>query len=489
MSTPQSTRHPIDDPEFVDYRLISEASGELLCTCTFSGEFLWIGPGWREALGWDESELRSRPYIQFVHPDDREATMEAMGVLSHGGFVRGFVNRYQHRNGNWLWLEWHSAGSSDRVYASARDVTERIETEQTMSSRLQMLELAERMHGTGHWYADLEKQTVTWSAEIYRIHGLEPKTFKPTIAGAIDAYHPDDRARVSAALNAAIERGEEFEFSLRVVRPDGTIRDVETFGRPQHNPRGKIVGIFGLFRDVTEDPDRKRREDLQHFAYFASHDLRAPIRTIRSYLSVLAESCLSKFDEIESDCWSHLTTAAVRLQDLVDDLLVYARSGEAFECRPANLRDAVNRAIDSVADAAHEANARIEVEGDFPTVLGEVPRIERVVQNLLTNAIKFRDPSRTPLVRVHTVVHGPSCILTVEDNGIGIEHRFRERVFQPFQRLHSSAEYEGTGIGLAIVRRTMEQMAGSVDIESAPGQGTRIQLRFLVSTPTRTTTA
>jgi light-regulated signal transduction histidine kinase (bacteriophytochrome) len=223
----------------------------------------------------------------------------------------------------------------------------------------------------------------------------------------------------------------------------------------------------------AHDLERSNSE-LEQFAYVASHDLQEPLRMVASYCQLLKRRYGAKLDTDADEFIGFAVEGANRMQRLINDLLSYSRVGHRGEVfAPLLASDLVNAAIGNLQAAIADAEARIEM-GELPEIHGDRTQLVQLFQNLIGNAIKFRR-DEPPVVRISAVQEGEFAQITVEDNGIGIEREYVEKVFLIFQRLHDREKYSGTGIGLAIVKKVVERHGGKVWIDSTPGQGSRFQ--------------
>jgi light-regulated signal transduction histidine kinase (bacteriophytochrome) len=236
------------------------------------------------------------------------------------------------------------------------------------------------------------------------------------------------------------------------------------------------------FSDVTaqrtgvEALERSNAE-LRQFAYVASHDLSEPLRMVTSYLQLLRRRYGDGRLGTDADEFiRHAVDGAVRMRELIEDLLSYSRAGRSSEPRSVDCADLVASVLDDLEAAVEDAAARVEV-GELPTVLGDRMQLRQVFQNLLANALKFR---RGPGVRVWVVAERSTVgwAFTVADDGIGIPAGQQDRVFEMFQRLHGRDHYEGTGIGLAICRKIVEHHGGTICALERPGGGTAIRFEL-----------
>jgi len=220
----------------------------------------------------------------------------------------------------------------------------------------------------------------------------------------------------------------------------------------------------------TQDELARSNRDLEQFAYVASHDLQEPLRMVAAYTQLLAERYQGKLDE-QADKYIHYAVdGALRMQTLVSDLLAFSRVGRqggGVQSTDCNL--VVQSAMANLGTAIEESGTRVLV-GHLPTVPADCPELVQLFQNLIGNAIKFRSSS-PPEIHITADRVGANWRFSVADNGIGIAAEHRENIFVIFKRLHTHAEYPGSGIGLAICKKIVEQHGGRIWVESEPGHG------------------
>jgi two-component system, sensor histidine kinase and response regulator len=240
---------------------------------------------------------------------------------------------------------------------------------------------------------------------------------------------------------------------------------------------------FAAFvRDVTErkqaqlELGRKVEElarsnaELEQFAYVASHDLQEPLRMVASYTQLLARRYSGKLDADADEFIGFAVDGATRMQTLIQDLLYYSRVTTKGQSLQTTSAEAVcGDALGNLRKSIEDSNALVSV-GPLPAVLADATQLTQLFQNLIGNAIKYRD-HRRPEIRIGAKSEGDLALFSIEDNGIGIEPQYFDRIFQMFQRLHTRSEYSGTGIGLALCRKIVERHGGRIWLESRPGQG------------------
>ncbi|MGC9356663.1 MAG: sensor histidine kinase, partial [Anaerolineae bacterium] len=314
------------------------------------------------------------------------------------------------------------------------------------------------------------------------ITGYTPEEHYADPSLGFKLVHPDDRH----LLEGMADSGEvpDHPIVLRWVRKDGTILWTEQQNTPIFDEEGNVVAIEGIARDITE---RKRAEDqlqqyatnleqsnqeLQQFAHVASHDLREPLRMVRSYVQLLERRYGDQLDDTAREYIDFAVDGVIRMEELIRGLLLYSRidtgDGDA-EVGPVDCEAVLAQTLANLKVVIEERSAQI-THDPLPTVGGSEIQIRRLFQNLIDNAIKFTNGQR-PLVHISAERRGEAWLFSVRDNGIGLDPAFKDHIFVIFQRLHSRDAYPGTGIGLAICRKIVERHGGRIWVESEPGEG------------------
>jgi len=327
-----------------------------------------------------------------------------------------------------------------------------------------------------------------------------------------DYFTEPGRARAGYKQVFAVGVVRDFDLLLR--HEDGHVTPVQYNATVYRDASGRVAGVFAAARDVTEriaardelERHRERLEelvqlrtaelavtvkklehsnrDLEQFASVASHDLQEPLRMVASYSQLLAEKYRNQLDETAQKYIDYAVDGAHRMQRLINDLLAFARVNS--RARPIEQIDAhavLGEAIRNLQGAIRESGALV-TNDDLPNVHADAGQLLQLFQNLMSNAIKFRSTA-PPRIHVSARDLGSEWQFSVRDNGIGIEEQYADRIFVLFQRLHTRAEYPGTGIGLAICKRVVERHGGRISFTSAPGQGST----FFFTIPKRETGA
>jgi signal transduction histidine kinase len=216
---------------------------------------------------------------------------------------------------------------------------------------------------------------------------------------------------------------------------------------------------------------RRSNEELEQFAYVASHDLQEPLRMVGSYTQLLSRRYKGKLDQDADEFIAFAVDGVTRMQRLINDLLQYSRVGtKGRDPEPTDSEVVLDRALANLKTAIEENKATV-THDPLPVVMADDRQLERLFQNLVGNAVKFHG-AEPPQVHIRTERSNGCWMFTVKDNGIGIEPQYYQRIFQVFQRLHTMKEYSGTGIGLAVCKKIVERHGGRISVESEPGKGT-----------------
>jgi len=329
---------------------------------------------------------------------------------------------------------------------------------------------------------DPDGQIVSWNAGAERIKGYRADEI---IGQSFSRFYTPEDVRADLPrreLETASSVGQCEDEGWR-IRKDGSRFWASVTVTALRDEGGTLRGFAKITRDIT---DRKHAEerlkqqaaelarsnaDLQQFAYVASHDLQEPLRMVASYTQLLARRYRGKLDQDADDFINFAVDGATRMQQLINDLLAYSRvETRGKEFSPTNCDEVVDLVIGDLSAAIAEA-AAVVTRDSLPTVMADASQLGQLFQNLIANAVKYRR-DEPPRVHVSAERDDGGWRFAVQDNGIGIDRQYFDRIFVIFQRLHGKGDYPGTGIGLAICKKIVERHGGRIWVESEPGQGT-----------------
>ena len=296
-----------------------------------------------------------------------------------------------------------------------------------------------------------------------------------------EIMHPEDFEHVSKDVLAAYERGEGI-IDYRVYDAQGKLHDLEGHMKVIKWADKREV-LLTINMDVTERKNATRElsryaqelkrsnEELQQFAYVASHDLQEPLRMVTSYMQLLQQRYKEQLDPDAQEFISYAVDGATRMKSLIQDLLTYSRvETAAREFSVVEMNDVIKTLQRNLRFTLEETGTSI-TNDELPKIHADEQQITQLFQNLISNAIKFRS-DQTPHIHLGVKREGRFWQFCVQDNGIGIDQQYYQRIFVIFQRLHNRSKYPGTGIGLAICKKVVERHGGTIWVESTPGQGT-----------------
>jgi PAS domain S-box-containing protein len=271
---------------------------------------------------------------------------------------------------------------------------------------------------------------------------------------------------------------------LSGVRKDGSDIPLEIGLNPVDAEEGSF--LLASVIDIgsgkrAEEELRRSNEELERFAYVASHDLQEPLRTVSSYVQLLSRRYRGQLDADAVDFIDFAVGGVRRMQQLIEDLLAFSRVGtRGAPLVPTDLQAAFEHTLASLHAALDESQATVTAD-PLPTVVADAGQLAQLLTNLIGNALKFRgaDP---PRAHVGAERSGRMWTISVQDNGIGIAPEYFERIFVIFQRLHAREEYAGTGVGLAICKKIVERHGGRIWVDSAPGRGARFSFTLPAAT-------
>jgi PAS domain S-box-containing protein len=388
-----------------------------------------------------------------------------------------------------------------RHLTTFNDVTQRNAAVRALEASQRHLMASQRIAHVGSWEYevqqtdDLGANPLRGSDECFRIYGYEPGEVALTVTAFLRRVHSEDRMGLIECLRHAIENREIYSYEHRIRRADGVDRIVHSRGEILYDERtGMPVRLIGTTQDVTER-SRVRRQiqqlnaeleqrveertaelatanrDLQAFAYSVSHDLRAPLRTINGFSRMLRSEHGQALGEDGVGVVERIERGARRMDKLIEDLLAFSRLGRAqLERATVDMNELVREVLEELSAQRTGESPEVVVR-DLPGCHGDAGLLKQVWANLIGNAFKFSRNAHPARIEIGARREGEADLWYVRDNGVGFDMRHAERMFGVFQRLHHERDYEGTGVGLALVERIVERHGGRIRAEGALDEG------------------
>jgi PAS domain S-box-containing protein len=341
----------------------------------------------------------------------------------------------------------------------------------------------------GIWEWRIKEETVIFDERTERIFGLEPGTFGGKFSDLESLIHEEDISHLRTAINQTLEKRQQFEVIYRIRKHDGNIFYISAKGLLNRDRLGNPDSIIGVCFDVTnmkkgtEEALFKLNEellrsnmDLQQFAYVTSHDLQEPLRTVMSFTQLLQKKYADKLGSDGNEYIRFAVDGSQRMYDLLNGLLAYSRvHSRGSEFARVDMNEVLEKVLGNLNIRIRETNAVI-IKERLPFIHADESQMIQLFQNLIENSLKFSNG--IPHIRISYEQIHENLIFAVQDDGIGIETQYFEKIFRIFQRLHSTDEYKGTGIGLAICKRIAERHGGEIWVKSVLGEGSTFYFKI-----------
>jgi len=469
------------------FKLMTESIPQLVWISLNNGKVEFYSPRWYAYTGLTPAESEAG-WDKIIHPDDLMETLAAWKKSTEMGVPFSVEQRLRSSDGSYRWFLAKAqplvdeTGAIVRWYGTCTDIEDqkRLQAEARITS--ERLEVALEGGRMGAWELDLHNDRLTWTPSVSLLYGLDLSLTSGPM-NALEPYvHPDDLPGGQETIKAAIRDVKPFRMEYRIIRPDKSIRWLEARGRVYAETPDAPLRLAGIMADITDrkevEKELARRADdlvrsnkeLEQFAFVASHDLKEPLRKISGYAELIQSRYHDKLDEKGERFLSYLQDGVKRMDAIIGDLLTYSRAGRGGEVREAvDMADIVKDVLEDLEKALEDVHAKVTVNG-LPPVYVNRTQIRQVIQNLVANAIKFHGEA-APEIVISAEKAKEYWRFSVKDNGIGMEQQYFERIFEIFQRLHTRTEYPGTGIGLAICKKIVEQHGGKIWAESTVGAG------------------
>lgn len=426
-----------------------------------------------ELIGQDHSLINSGYH-------SKEFFSDLWVTIANGKIWRGEVKN-KAKDGFIFWLDTtivpflDEAGKPYQYIAIRSDITERKKAEQELLNIAEELNKAQEIANSGSFERNFVTEIDTWSNNFYKIFEFNKEEVKPSFETFLSRVHPDDK-HIAEEIKTTIENEKRMvEMEVRVIMPNGSAKWISINILPVFEG-DSMIGLKGVTLDITERKQTQEQlvkvnTELEGFSYSVSHDLRAPLRAIIGFTSMLEEDYTDKLDEEAKRITGIIKNNTAKMGRLIDDLLAFSRLGRQPVVKTCIRTDVM---VKEVIEEQNRLNSDHSVEWlvhPLPDINGDINLMRQVWINFISNAVKYSGKKEQPCIEIGSLTQDGRTVFFIKDNGAGFDEQFGNKLFKVFQRLHSAEEFEGTGIGLAIVEKIISKHGGSVWAEGEVNKG------------------
>jgi PAS domain S-box-containing protein len=465
-------------------------------------------------------------FLPFVHPGDRQKLQNAINKAINGEEDYECEYRYQ-KNGKEkiLWSKGIVTFKDNKpvvMKGTVMDITERHYILQRLERNEELYKQAQKLTHIGNWTWEIGTNKVKFSDELYRIYNLKPNE-EINLERFLSFVHPDDMTKVTEQLEYSIKTHKPHMIDFKIIRDDGTLRIIRRHAEVLLDEKGEPYKVSGTGQDITKEVllnnEIKEREEklaelnlsleqknmalersnkeLTSFSYVASHDLQEPLRKIKTFINLILEK-EANLSEEGKECFERIMTSAGRMQKLIEDLLSFSRT-QVYEntLKLTDLNILLGEIKANYQEAIMEGNLKITYS-KLPAMYVVPFQIQQLFENIISNSIKYSQPDKKIIIEINSkIINGEKLDIipvnnsnkkedyiniTFADNGIGFDQKYSEKIFEIFQRLHGKNEYSGTGIGLSICKKIVENHGGFITAIGKLNEGAKFDI-YLPASP------
>ncbi len=476
-------------------RLIMNAALDAIICFDYAGKIIFWNPQSEKTFGWKEDEVMNRPLSEVIMPPGfrkmHEESIENYLRDNDSPLNRLTELKAVNREGVEFSIELTvmpiEQGSDSFFCAFIRDITQRKITEESLQISNERFNLVAKATSDIIWDWNLITGEVIRSEEgMFKMLGYGKEYVNGPSTFWANLVHPEDSGWINKMFEKTFEDPTKFymDCEYRLLKADGSYAYIYDKGYIVRDEDGKPIRIIGATQDITKLKEneiqlQKRAEELiisnkelEQFAYVASHDLQEPLRMVTSFLGQLDKNYKHALDEKAHRYIHFAVDGAKRMRQIILDLLEYSRVGKHEDkLTKVNLNEIVNEVVLLLKKPIEEKSVKI-ISGHLPMLNSFRSPLLQVFQNLIGNAIKYSKDGVAPIIEVFSKEEHDHYEISIKDNGIGISKDYYEKIFIIFQRLHNKDAYSGTGMGLSIVKKIIENLGGNIWLDSVENEGT-----------------
>ncbi len=466
---------------------------DLIVSSTMDGYWDWylkddyeyMSPRFWEIFGFSPEEKRHHPseWQKLIHEDDLQIALKnfELHVKTKGEHPFYQEVRYRHKDGSEVWVvckgkvvEWDKEGEPVRMVGTHTDITKEKQQQNSLRISNERYRLVTEGASVGIWdWPDIKSDKEIWSPRFYELLGYKEGEIEANLNTFAELLHPDDKEKTFALVQEHFERNVPFDLEYRLKIKGGSYKWFRGSGQVSRDKKGRPKRMVGSIQDIHEkvlakNELKRSNEELDEFAYIASHDLREPLRGMRNFSQFLIEDYSDKLNEEGLNYLETIKKLGERLEIYLDSLLYYSRLGRG---EMSIKRVDLNVFLESITETyinPMEGNIDIRVNGCLPQITCDYVKLQKIFGNLIQNSIRYNLSERKIVEIWHKKNEDSMHQFWIKDNGIGIKTDHWKRIFTIFKRLHPKEDFEGgTGLGLTLVKKAVERHGGQIWVESS----------------------
>ena len=494
-----SIRKKVEESEAYFRRMIDTIPATIWITDAH-GIFTYFNKSFQEFTGQPVEQSLGDGWFYSIHPEDESYARRIFKQATISKTPFHFLLRVHYKNDQYRWMlsngrpRFDKEGRFEGLIGSLIDVHEqKLAEEKIRESEVQFRTLTETLPQL-IWVTDPDGKQLYASSRWKEFTGREPSTDE-----WLRTVHPDELESLMDKWKNSLMTGENYKIEVRLKSKTGEYRWFYGGGEPVKNEESKIISWIGSFTDISEQKEieknlegvvnnrtqelQRSNEDLQQFAHVASHDLKEPLRKIKTFSNRILQEYENGLPAKVKTYLHKIESASDRLFSMVNGVLNYSSiSANDQIIELVDLNQVINNVENDLELLIQQNNVRINVE-KLPTVEGAAVLFYQLFYNLVNNSIKFARADLPPVISIQRIPDASEKMITLvlKDNGIGFEQEFSDKIFEIFARLHSKDKYEGTGLGLALCRKIIQRHGGSISAEGMPGEGSVFTMRIPIN--------
>ena len=461
-----------------------------ICQVNEQARVVSFNQRYADLLGFSQDQLRQKHVYEFDPNYDREGWRRHWQEMLDKKDMH-IETQFETADGSLRNVELRSKmityEGQSFIHAICLDVTQRKRSEAQLINYKDLLDKTNDVARIGTWEVDLVKNLPVWSKVTREIHEM-PEDYQPEFATAVSFYKEgENRETIARLFNRGVQEGIGFDQELEIITGKGNPKWIRTIGIPLMKD-GVCERIYGMFQDISEQKRaeaqivkrtgqlERANEELERFTYIVTHDLKLPLTNIKGHLEIIKLEAPEELEALkQSVAWidDSLKQAEARIGAVLEVAKRTHTLADVAEHEPVKLRPIITNIVDAMDARVKEAAAVIDIAvPDALEVQASATTLASIFENLIGNALKYRRPEVVAHIRVEVAVQGAALRITVSDNGLGIDMaRHGAKLFQMFARLHPEVDVEGSGAGLYLTKKGVENLDGKLSVESEPGKG------------------